>query len=836
MLRHGLRLPVRRTSVRCTRSISATRYRDDALLGTPAHRPDDAGGISRPRYQPLPRFPRDGSYDWLHMDMHVYTLLAAQAFKPWWFARELVDLPFESHILHQTRKSARVSREEYNFWRPVAVAARFPDAVSLLKQRAEKAPDWLLFHMYCNRTRSMGDAVLAMDTLLAMQSELEPDTFAGCAITTIHALVQFHAGALTRSVISAFLHPDIFAHVSPFYVNAMLLAVSRCPESEVLAPLISQLVSALHARGVQLESFVVSRLLSSKSNSLELTQRVHRILMTGAPNAVDRAMVYDYITVLQKEGAPGSVALVLTALISDETAVVADVAPGPADAPAVAFPPHFPPHLPAESFLKMTVFEWISYVAQAARDKNVTAETLLEVYAFAQQCVSRDAAHRHSNLSSIRRKLFPALLAGLVRRGEAARAVTLWDEYVARHLDPASSADPLKLDRHILGAGVHALSHAGHVGEALETLDALALRVGEAGYAGGRSAYDYPSYDPGSDVPRPRVPLSVIALNAFLGALLNARRPDAVFALWDVMEPTWGTVPDQRTLDVLLMAASLAGRIHAESPVREELAYIRFRMRALLPWGRRRADPIGARGSDDDPVKMVRALLAERQVQSTLWRGAPAWQRARYIFRSVVLGNWPELAAVVPPAHALREGEPVEFAYGDRDPASWHVARTAGATEAPDETDGAQTSAPAPAPAPRSASTLLYPATTPSAKTFHLYIVLLGQSGLASEIAQALAWMRQLGLVPTTDTIAMALVYWRTVTDDAPSVEIYKDLVNRKKKADEPPADALYGSQYITLVQWLTDWVPRRMPTEGQLRALDHFARGIIHHETQELP
>jgi hypothetical protein len=71
------------------------------------------------------------------------------------------------------------------------------------------------------------------------------------------------------------------------------------------------------------------------------------------------------------------------------------------------------------------------------------------------------------------------------------------------------------------------------------------------------------------------------------------------------------------------------------------------------------------------------------------------------------------------------------------------------------------------------------------------YIMLLGMTQRAPEIARALVWMRALGVNPGKRTLSVALAFWSEVSVQPPLIA---QMVGRK------------GDQYLKLVAWLREW------------------------------
>ena len=136
------------------------------------------------------------------------------------------------------------------------------------------------------------------------------------------------------------------------------------------------------------------------------------------------------------------------------------------------------------------------------------------------------------------------------------------------------------------------------------------------------------------------------------------------------------------------------------------------------------------------------------------------------------------------------------------------------------------------------------PTVMPSESTFAAYISLLGLSSRAEEIPEVLVWMRALGVVPKTETLAVALVFWMEVGLRGP---VFEDgwvgwgreagsesartipmnatgstsarLPDREAKTTEH-ADAPPRTEYGALRRWIREWVgEKKAPTEEDIYA-----------------
>jgi len=195
-------------------------------------------------------------------------------------------------------------------------------------------------------------------------------------------------------------------------------------------------------------------------------------------------------------------------------------------------------------------------------------------------------------------------------------------------------------------------------------------------------------------------------------------------------------------------------------------------------------------------ARIAKSLDPERHpLVSGLWKGEPAARVALRVARDVFLGNWPGLQTIRTPVKALRLSRdgPVINPFKDlydsltAPPESLEAARTVKTLLAQADT-----------------SFYKYPEIIPTDVSFRSYIDLLAAEEKIPEIPLALAWMRELGVKPSKQTLATAMVYFAQVGTDAPLVELVKG------GPDSNP--------YSQLSRWIVDWVGHeKMPGSSDL-------------------
>lgn len=454
--------------------------------------------------------------------------------------------------------------------------------------------------------------------------------------------------------------------------------------------------------------------------------------------------------------------------------------------PPLSMPP--PKEWKISHFSRLNVKDWAAALYVAGRDKRISAEALLEAFQKGAQRFGRDV-----NMFA-----YCVVIRGLLYKWDPGRAVALWDESrIHSHRLPLSTFS--------IGIGVSALTLNREPHRAfalLEHVSASHFRR-EKRFMNRKAVKNGthpPTTTPGSQgMPPPKVhpktpsrrrppPPAVInaeAINQFMVTLQRIGRPDAVFALWDSMKTLYNLDPDAYTLSILLNTARWAR--HDKSVIRGALTQL-----GLLKKHRKANSPptISLRG---DTAAKIAGLFnpKARAVLNGMWDGESAAEVALRIATQMFLGNWPILKNVRTPVRALRHSAedrtlaPLSDAfmslsgsyYGDEDAPPPIIILAEGSTPL-----------------------YSYPHIIPTDVTFRAYIDLLHAECFTTDIPLVLAWMRELRISPSKNTIASALVYWSEVSKDAPLIEAMKGGSHR--------------SPYAMLSQWIQAWVGKEhMPT-----------------------
>jgi pentatricopeptide repeat protein len=716
-----------------------------------------------------------------------------------------------------------VSQRELSAFKGVISSANIDNALSILRDQGfvtsnsdvtaserKHLPMWLLVLLINQKVMRRTQTGSMLDLLSSHLPITPPNLKHPLLVMTTLPLARFNVLSPLREIVQLFLTSPL-VHPALLF-NLLLQAISRFPSSIEAANQVVTILSAMESRQIPLHSRTYSTLLLDRFVTLQLAKTLRaRMIHDGfVPTA---SHLEAYLRIFAKNGAIHKAKDYLHAIRQLRNTDVPDDETNSLIEPksscdttdtlalmtfrydsASAFqylmrllniekvnPPmienkhHRPPRPPRFfSSKKRTVdiYDWTTALAVAARDKKVSSKALKHLFEGAR---ARTKAFRPSVVT------YTVILRGLLHRGEYTEAKGVWEMLIN---------EGLVLDRKALTVGLQVLTGAGEPHKALDMLELFAAKPD----AYGAVPLGSQSRPPGR-IQEPIIVTS-IDMNEFLVALLKIGRPDVVFKLWDNMEAMYGVSPDAATLSILLDSARLSAQLD------DSLAGVLSHLASRNPFRRR---TVGS-PTRQDIVSGIKQMLVDSSggnagYRTMLWNDVPAWQWTITVFQQVVLGNWPELRNVQPPARAIRtmgkvaslrlaseQARRPSGPHNDR----YHVNSFTSFTGLPD-----------------SMQSPLYPQIFPEDATFFEYIRLLGLQALASEIPIALAWMRSLRIMPSTDTLAMALVFWAEVSLYSPLIET---LVGER-------------SEYTKLVRWIRDWVgDEKVPKEKNIR---HWLRAV---------
>ncbi|KZP33304.1 hypothetical protein FIBSPDRAFT_847963 [Athelia psychrophila] len=288
-----------------------------------------------------------------------------------------------------------------------------------------------------------------------------------------------------------------------------------------------------------------------------------------------------------------------------------------------------------------------------------------------------------------------------------------------------------------------------------------------------------------------------MTMNDFMVALLRIDRPDAVFRLWDYMEVLYNVKPDSHSLDTLCRAARQAVKIDSNT-FKGNIAMLGLSNPFLQP----KAEP----ATREEMVRAMHAALSDHDHRKarSIWKGAPACDGVRTVFRELILGNWPSMRDVRAPAHAVRRPAEDDGPFAPFREVAQSISQS---VSSPSRHPQGQPQAARHTPPLLSLlPSARHASVVPSDDAFQAYILLQGTSSCQHEIALTLAWMRALQVEPTRRTLCFALIFWAEVSVRGPLFEEW--------------AVKNGTSEYGRLVEWIADWVgAAKAPNDGMVAA-----------------
>lgn len=503
------------------------------------------------------------------------------------------------------------------------------------------------------------------------------------------------------------------------------------------------------------------------------------------------------------------------------------------------------------------IYDWTTALYAGAHDRTLSSSSLLELFRATKEGTS---AYKPTRVT------YTVVIQGLLWRNALEDAEKLWDEFVgqvvgARGKD--NEENEMRIDRKALCVGIDVLVQSGRTEEALYLLDEAVKRDIE------EVTTSTPSTSFRFKPTRTSTYLKVHPIHALLTALLRIRRPDAIFYIWTHLTSLYFVPPTNLMLRILLKAAMQASKMDGESLKGAMSWYMAdnrlFKKRGgpiaptMTPYKatefseqdyetRKEAspsdhDPEGTEqtsvetGTDDfSPSRETLAAHLRSLLQTPtpppvvgIWANRRSTQVARSIFRGMIFGNWPALQRAAGPfgggvtSARAKGGESVfqELArvftsHPGRflPPLPTHLG-TEPPTMARSDVRGEQMGPP-------------LPTVMPSESTFAAYISLLGLSSRAEEIPEVLMWMRALGVVPKTETLSVALVFWMEVGLRGPVFEDGwmrwgRGAGSESSRTDvgaptAEHAEAPPRTEYGALRAWIREWVgEHKAPTEANI-------------------
>ncbi|KAJ7222376.1 hypothetical protein GGX14DRAFT_663496 [Mycena pura] len=688
---------------------------------------------------------------------------------PLW--RLVTALHSPQHIsLAEALDAHNVAHDDFVRWRPSLYASDIDKAIEIKQVPSLSAfPSWLSIYLAGFKVRTPEHASGSlMDLTFAHIDVASPAIQGPLLVITMMHLARFDLLRPMQRVVDAFVSVPLTQFQSMHFnhfLGAMKLIRQRSPQTGENAV---KILRTMEARQLRLWPRTCSALLEDRHAALQLTTYLQRritrlgvvptasqlesyLRVYSADGAIHDAKRYaDAIrTLWRAPSAKGSaeeqasthanrVNRANRLLVRSQPDSVSAfeflqglVAKSTRDRPFVAR--HLSTHpRPLLGKRAVDVSDWSAALSVAAHDLTVDAKSLIRLFMRARPKTSefRATATTHT-----------ILIRGLLLREEWQLAYVYWTK-LAR--------SGLPIDNIALATGVRATTLNGRPDEAFALLEAHAARA-----------------DAQLSVPyRLRVPVKITPgiINKFMASLLRILRPDLIFRLWDTMEELYYARPSSETLRIMLEAAQLPHTLDDSFSGQMALLALKNPFRhPPIPHANRAA--------------LFQSITeqAAAPYRSGVWRDCPATETASRIFVQVALGS-PErlhIATLEPPAQAVR-------AHAESD----HAAPTLRLDMPPSRFA-------LPNDVLTRAGRARYPELVLRERDWAAYIMFLGMTRRAPEIARVLVWMRALGVQPEPRTLGVALAFWGEVSLQPPLIAA---MAGRE------------GNEYLKLVQWLREW------------------------------
>ncbi|KLO17719.1 hypothetical protein SCHPADRAFT_867553 [Schizopora paradoxa] len=618
---------------------------------------------------------------------------------------------------------------------------KLPIAEFLLIPKPHPTGPWVLMYVLVTKIRTPTEAAVALEIVDKNLHDIPGHLQPYILILTTRIMAQLRAEPPMDHIVHTFLQLPV---ANNLHFNLLLRTMSRFRPSVHLAKLTTTVLDTMQARQMRLSRATYETLLLNRFVTLELTNRLQiRMARDGVKPTVKELELF--LRCFGKYGAfrtasqyiafipPSSAFQYLRDLVDAET-IHASIVQQEQRLMTPSVRGRSTKHSGPG------VSGWTAALHTAARDKRVSSDGLFLLFERSKN------AGLAPTLST-----YTVVIRGLIKKSrDYQRSLHLWRELrsTVRYMDAAA-----------MTVGMDVLVGSGR---ALEAFEVIVKHSTPDKYVSKR---------------KQMAERDTALINALMSALEEHGWSTAVFYCWDAFHPLFGVQPDAISLTILLRAARVAER--KDGSIRGLLGHIGM----YNPFRSEDANSslLAPFLSAEELEERIRACMS-----SSLWEGTPAGFKALELFRSVLLGNFPHLKGLRPPAKAVWSDNSNDASpLGD-------VARGLGLSQ-PKNRNSLLSCDDLP---------ILHPQISPDERTFHAYIELLGSQRRSSEIPLTLAWMRGLDLEPRKETIGLALVLFAEVSLRGPLLETYGDI-----------------SEYKRLVAWLTQWLgERKIPNEAQLR------------------
>jgi hypothetical protein len=739
-------------------------------------------------------------------------------------------------------------------WAPVVRSPTFDRALALLPQTRD-TPSWVVLALAAHKVRSPGDAQALYDLAL-------PRTCLPLLILTAHSLAYFSLVSLLRPLTSHLLAlPPHYTHKS-FHFNMLLQAISLFDRSRVATDVAVDVLTEMEHRALTLWPNTERVLIRDNFRSPQLLDYFRR---RNSENS--EAWLRAYASSGRVQSSAHCLHTIRKQCLANGTTPPYTTEDGTGMAhmanthylramrddrqSAFRYFHHLlkldlaksqsPPVPDAANKSNIDIYDWTTALYAGAHDRALSASSLLDLF---------KATKQGTNAYKPTRATYTVAIQGLLWRNALEDAQRLWDEFVDEVVsarDKRDEENEMRIDRKALCVGIDVLVQCGRTEEALYLLDEAVKRdIEQVTPPNGSSIRTSTSHY-----------LKVHPIHALFTSLLRIRRPDAIFYIWTHLTSLYFVPPTNLMLRILLKAAMQASKMDGES------------LKGTMSWYiadnrlfKKQGGPIAptmtpykstelSDNQDCEPGK--EASPSDHTPQSTeqttpegplsrealaahlhsllqtptppsvvgIWAHRRSTEVARSIFRGMIFGNWPALRGAAGPlgggvtSARAKGGESVlqELArvFAGRPnhflpPHPTHLG-TARPTMAQPDVGDERLGPP-------------LPTVMPSESTFAAYIALLGLASRADEIPEALVWMRALDVVPKTETLAVAVVFWMEVGLRGPVFEDGWSLRARGDAETTDRADVPPRTEYGALRAWMRAWVgEKKAPTEADVHA-----------------
>jgi hypothetical protein len=715
-----------------------------------------------------------------------------------WGLEEIIPDETQRELLLRALSARNVSKKDFLRWRNAFLALDLEEALQDLSMHINgtppakdavltdgdpaeaqplRIPTWLVFCILDPRkVCSPAQAVLGLSLASGQMQHTPRILRVHLAQLLLDVILHHRVTPLLRHAVSLFLTlPSFKPQIHHF--NDVFKTITAFPPSSETYIQTLRLLNVIWARGIKVDNRTTRTVLQQKalsrrliryilarmkSDSLSPKDEELRALLSASADAGNPSDAAIYLDTLRKlaldRPSTSHVSLASSSNVGDNRDTITEDSllylksfKRGRSVPA-SFSNHFEhllhvsrspkPEESLRSWSRRRVAAWTTYLSVVSRSKGTS---LRKIYSYFERARNDGVA---LNIAS-----YSAVLDGLLLKKDYKSALEVWNEFLR-------DENIKNMDKRCITAGVRTLAASRLYVDAFTLLDE-GFRIS-------------------------RRNLDVVTLNAFLRYLSSSnspQHPEVIHKIWDAMYTLYGLHPDDRTLDVLMDAATSRQLEGSSEGILDILGLSKANIfgfggpkkaRPFHPTPERPADPNVEAASTQTIVKMLSRAESPSSATRLIWSSLRSplsgtrWRdRAIYLFREeIIYGNWPELRNLA--VEDVLGGRVDRFAFlrnrksqdKEREGPLWD-------TLVPDQLlrlKGVSSSTGLSLPLSHAGSDPaarvgLYPHIVPTARSFHSYVSLLSKLGEPStEIPLTLAWMRALKIPPFRKTLTLALM------------------------------------------------------------------------------